>query len=381
MSHRLIRVLGVSGLALIGILWATNASSEPESQTPTKKSAKKDDAKKSGTANEGSPADLLKIVNARPGREVFEDPEKLDAFVRKVIQASKKVENHPKATTAQKDQAIQTRLSVLNFMTNRDSETWKKPFEAELTRVIETKPTPKSVITARGLSIAHKHLSSGTPKEDAVKDVEAFVKDFPKDPMGVGLIVQLADRYANSGAEKKALALLKKGAEWYEGDPAARAIQDEIKNLQIIGNPMKIDGPTLTGSPFKLESLKGKVVLVDFWATWCGPCVHEMPNVKAAYDKFHKQGFDVVGVSLDNEKKDLSDFVEENKIPWTQIIFDKSSDRGWSNPLSREYGIKGIPATFLIGRDGKVVARNLRGKALATAVEKELRKPAPPLAN
>jgi thiol-disulfide isomerase/thioredoxin len=114
------------------------------------------------------------------------------------------------------------------------------------------------------------------------------------------------------------------------------------------------------GNEFDLAKLKGKVVLVDFWATWCGPCVAEMPNVIAAYEKFHDKGFEIVGISLDQDKDSLLKFIEEQKMPWPQYFDGK----GWENEIAGRYGIRGIPATFLVGKDGKIAASNLRGGAL-----------------
>jgi thiol-disulfide isomerase/thioredoxin len=112
---------------------------------------------------------------------------------------------------------------------------------------------------------------------------------------------------------------------------------------------------------------------VDFWATWCGPCVAEMPNVKKAYDRYHAKGFEVVGVSLDSEQAPLDEFVKENKIPWVQVFHKPvASDDNWQNPLAKKYNVTGIPAMFLIGKDGKVVSRNVRGEALEKALARLL---------
>jgi peroxiredoxin len=116
----------------------------------------------------------------------------------------------------------------------------------------------------------------------------------------------------------------------------------------------------LDGKPLSLEQYQGKVVLVDFWATWCGPCKEELPNVIAAYQKYHARGFEIIGISLDKSREDLTEFIKEENMPWAQY-FD---GLGWKNKLAQQYGIDSIPATFLVGADGKIVAKNLRGPAL-----------------
>lgn len=106
---------------------------------------------------------------------------------------------------------------------------------------------------------------------------------------------------------------------------------------------------------------KGHYVLVDFWASWCGPCRREMPAVKAAYEKFHDKGFDIVGVSLDNNKADWEKAVADLGISWTQL----SDLKGWQSEGAAIYGVRSIPFTILFDGDGKIVETNLRGEALA----------------
>ncbi len=116
----------------------------------------------------------------------------------------------------------------------------------------------------------------------------------------------------------------------------------------------------LDGQPLELASYKGKVVLIDFWATWCGPCIAELPHVLAAYEKYHAKGFEVIGISLDQDRAKLTAFIQEKKMSWKHY-FD---GLGWENKVSTRYGIDSIPATFLLDREGRIVAKGLRGDAL-----------------
>ena len=111
----------------------------------------------------------------------------------------------------------------------------------------------------------------------------------------------------------------------------------------------------------------GKVVLVDFWATWCPPCRGEVPNVVATYQKYHDQGFEIVGVSLDQDKDALTAFTKEHGMVWPQYFDGK----GWDNDISTGLGIDSIPAMWLVGKDGKVITTNAR-EDLAGQVDKAL---------
>ena len=138
----------------------------------------------------------------------------------------------------------------------------------------------------------------------------------------------------------------------------------------LVGKPLELVGTTHKGANFVWDSYRGKVVIVDFWATWCGPCVREMPNVKAFYDKNAARGFDIVGISLDKDQEALAQFIEENQIGWETIAGDETQD------LAAKYGVRGIPTLMLVDRDGKVVGVAHQLAALEPQIEKLLKAPA-----
>ena len=124
----------------------------------------------------------------------------------------------------------------------------------------------------------------------------------------------------------------------------------------------------LDGKPISLADYRGKVVLLDFWAVWCGPCLGEIPRIKAVYEKYHDEGFEVIGVSLDEDAAVLREFIEEQEIPWRQIL----DGDGFGGAFAKRYGIRSIPAPFLIDREGKVISVKARGNLLSELVEAEI---------
>jgi peroxiredoxin len=125
----------------------------------------------------------------------------------------------------------------------------------------------------------------------------------------------------------------------------------------------------VNGKPFTLSSLKGKYVLVDFWASWCGPCRAENPNIVKAFNKFKSKKFTVLGVSLDQDKPKWLEAIKKDGLAWSHV----SDLKYWNNAVAAQFGIQSIPASFLIDPAGKIIARDLRGADLDKFLETTLK--------
>ena len=138
--------------------------------------------------------------------------------------------------------------------------------------------------------------------------------------------------------------------------------------LAVGGEPVDFDVKSTKGERLSPSAYKGKVLLIDFWATWCGPCIAEMPHVKSVYTKYHSKGFEIVGISLDQSRDKLDKYISSQGIEWPQYFDGK----WWNNDVAVRYGVKSIPATFLVDKKGKIRYKSLRGKQLETAVQELL---------
>ena len=193
------------------------------------------------------------------------------------------------------------------------------------------------------------------------KLAEAFADAYPDHAMAADMLMGAAQMTQDPA---HATELYRRIAAKYPDSEAAQAAAGQIKRADAVGKPFEISfTDAVSGEKVTSESLKGKVVVVDFWATWCPPCVADLPEMKRIYAEYKDKGVQFVGVSLDapeaqGGKDKLMSFVKQNEVSWPQYY----QGNGWQSEFSSSWGINSIPALFVVDADGKLVSTEARGE-------------------
>ena len=324
---------------------------------------------------DGTPAELLEYIRKNSPAVVRpKTPQQMQKLAAAIVEAADKALAQLQAADEGFEEAATAKLEGLAMLSRLGDEQAAPQLQAFATGLLDG-PSPKLASEAKRLLLVadaqqmfrQRDLSGAASL--IAKTKELLAAD-PNDQATAGLAMQLASAFEHlPGGETAARDAYNAFGPIFATSTnesirqMAESFAGTLRRLSLPGNPMQITGTLLNGQPFDQTTLAGKVVLVDFWATWCGPCVAEIPNVLTAYKKYHDKGFEVVGISLDQDRKALESFVADRKIPWP-ILFEASEGDAWQHPLATYYGISGIPTVILIGRDGNVISLNARGERL-----------------
>ncbi|HWV68065.1 TlpA disulfide reductase family protein [Chitinophaga sp.] len=197
---------------------------------------------------------------------------------------------------------------------------------------------------------------------------KAYIKAHPESPVSVNMVADMAVMGEYAPVDSLYRVLTPEAQQTGAGVRLAKRLA--VLKKSALGQPMiDFTQNDVDGKPVRLSDFKGKYVLLDFWASWCGPCRAENPNVLKAYNKFKDKNFTVLGVSLDDKADKWKEAIKQDGMPWMEV----SDLKGWRNEVAQEYGIQGIPFSFLIDPQGVIIAKDLRGAALHTKLAEILK--------
>jgi len=328
---------------------------------------------------DGSPEELLKYIDGLRQLKAKDitTREQMIEFLRKLHKAMAEAADKVlagKPTETQRNQAIEAKAQGLIMLLQLGDPTAEERFEKFIEQ-LQKEGKKELARQARGilLLIQWRHIEGVEEKKKHLEKVFQFLGE---DAVGIpelrlmftiGQELELrmpelavdAYRQFSQLAAKSKLPIAEQLVKRWEA---------VLRRLELPGKPIEIQGFTLDGKEFEWEKFRqGKVVLIDFWTTWCSFCTKELPELKRLYQAYRDRGFEIVGISGDEKREDLDKCLQDVKVPWT-ILYGKEGP----SPTVQYYGVASWPTTLLVGKDGKVISLNARGEKLREELKRLL---------
>lgn len=397
MLHReFLRALGFAVLAL----FATNTFVLAQADDAAKKTEESTPEKKSATPGSASLTDVEFLLQLREAQKAFDEaalsanlpgstrikpkfnPEKIPDVTKaanSLLESMNRILASDRVAALRKEETQIKKLSFLYEAVRYDPTTFAPIRDGFVTEMFEK--ARKEEGDDRRLSallaaykLKEEFVDSDKPVEKTGAALEEFVKEYPRSIFGLNLYMAWANNLVENGDIPHGIEAYKAIKARYR-EPKLSILDSLIFRLELIGKPAEIVGPAFDGKEFNVDTYKGKVVLVDVWASWCGPCIDRFDIIKRIYEKYHDKGFEVVGISLDDKREDVKSILDRYSLPWVNIFFDpkEAEGRSFENPLAEKLQISYIPALFLIDKEGNYIGTDYPDLAkLETAIAKSL---------
>ncbi|MGH7993519.1 MAG: TlpA family protein disulfide reductase [Limisphaerales bacterium] len=270
------------------------------------------------------------------------------------------------AQTTQSAQAAARKIEPVDFGPELAAVTaqLKAKFDAGKT---STADLAENLTAINGLIV--KHLKDGNREQVArlyLLDAHIYADGLTNSARARAICAEVVRDFPNTLAARGAAISLAK----LDAKAAAEPGPNVPVGLEVGQRFPDFNETDIAGQPLSVAAYRGRVTMIDFWATWCGPCRAEMPNVIATYNRYYAQGFNIIGVSLDDDQNAVLQFTQAQGMAWQQYFDGK----GWDNKLAAKYGIHSIPMDYLLDRHGVIIGKGLRGGALQQAVAKAVTK-------
>jgi thiol-disulfide isomerase/thioredoxin len=302
------------------------------------------------------------------------DPKQLEELTARIDRLASEGEARSQIEPGQLEELRDAKITALSIGAEVEPTRYAQLRDEYFSNMFDRAYNKQEAASASVHRYVTRYLSQPQTGRATVAALSRHITSHPDCEMNVELYVATVERLANEGQLRSASGLAKEGLRRCAEHQDVDLIKDRIRQIYREhpaepGTPMQFTSPTLRQTRFDLKSLRGRPVLVTFWATWCPACIKETPTIKQLYDRYQKEGLEVVGISLDHDREELSSYVAENEISWPQMFSERANTSGEDHPIAKHYGVTSIPAVFLVDEHGMIAAADLRGeREIETAI-------------